>query len=255
MYFRYTFEIVRNQLRIDHMSLSNTKQTKKLPIYQQITEYLSREISSGRWLPGDRLPIEAELAANLGVAIGTLRKALAKLEEDGLIERRQGSGTYVSRAPDGKPVYGFFHLELLEGGGAPSANTLIAEQRDVTFLASTFQGGSVWSIRRERMLNRRLVAMEEIFFNAAHVRSLKVDDLHESLYLHYETQFGFWISKVEDQIDCAKAPTWVCEALGFPAGTVLPRVQRWSWSNEDKVEEFSYTWFDPNKARYIARWR
>ena len=112
MYFRYTFEIVRNQLRIDHMSLSNTKQTKKLPIYQQITEYLSREISSGRWLAGDRLPIEAELAANLGVAIGTLRKALAKLEEDGLIERRQGSGTYVSRAPDGKPVY---HLE------APSA--------------------------------------------------------------------------------------------------------------------------------------
>jgi len=237
------------------MPLSRAKQANKLPIYQQVSEYLNREISSGRWMPGDRLPIEAELAANLGVAIGTLRKALAKLESEGLIERRQGSGTYVKRAPEGKPIYTFFHLELLEGGGAPSANTLLVEPREVTLLASTFPGGAAWSIRRERMLNRRLVAMEEIFVNAKHAEKLEVSDLHESLYLHYETHFGFWISKVEDQIDCAKAPGWVCKSLGVPEGSVLPRVQRWSWSNEDRIEEFSYTWFDPNKARYIARWR
>lgn len=237
------------------MPLSRAKQANKLPIYQQVSEYLNREISSGRWMPGDRLPIEAELAANLGVAIGTLRKALAKLESEGLIERRQGSGTYVKRAPEGKPIYTFFHLELLEGGGAPSANTLLVEPREVTLLASTFPGGAAWSIRRERMLNRRLVAMEEIFVNATHAKNLEVSDLHESLYLHYETHFGFWISKVEDQIDCAKAPGWVCKSLGVPEGSVLPRVQRWSWSNEDRIEEFSYTWFDPNKARYIARWR
>ena len=237
------------------MPARNSKTSNKLPIYQQISEYLHREILSGRWLAGDRLPIEAELAANLGVAVGTLRKALAKLEEDGLIERRQGSGTYVKRAPEGKAIYSFFHLELVEGGGAPSANTLLVEPRDVTFLASTFPGGRVWSIRRERMLNRRLVAMEEIFFNSAHAKKLELKDLHESLYLHYETHFGFWISKVEDQIDCAKAPAWVCESLGLPEGSVLPRVQRWSWSNENQVEEFSYTWFDPAKARYVARWR
>lgn len=237
------------------MPLSRAKQANKLPIYQQVSEYLNREISSGRWMAGDRLPIEAELAANLGVAIGTLRKALAKLESEGLIERRQGSGTYVKRAPEGKPIYTFFHLELLDGGGAPSANTLLVEPREVTLLASTFPGGAAWSIRRERLLNRRLVAMEEIFVNATHAEKLEVSDLHESLYLHYETHFGFWISKVEDQIDCAKAPGWVCKSLGMPEGSVLPRVQRWSWSNEDRIEEFSYTWFDPNKARYIARWR
>lgn len=232
-----------------------SKTNNKLPIYQQVSEYLNREILSGRWLAGDRLPIEAELAANLGVAVGTLRKALAKLEQDGLIERRQGSGTYVKRAPGGKPIYSFFHLELTEGGGAPSANTLLVETRDVTMLASTFPGGRVWSVRRERMLNRRLVAMEEIFFNASHAEKLDVKDLHESLYLHYETHFGFWISKVEDQIDCAKAPAWVCESLGLPEGSVLPRVQRRSWSNDNRIEEFSYTWFDPSKARYVARWR
>jgi len=255
MYFRYDFRKCSPITGHFAMPVTTGKHAKKLPIYQQISEYLVREINSGRWLAGDRLPIEAELAANLGVAVGTLRKALAKLEEDGIIERRQGSGTYVRQAPEGKPIYSFFHLELVEGGGAPSANTLLVEQREVTILASAFPGGSVWSIRRERMLNRRLVAMEEIFVNSAHAEKLEVKDVHESLYLHYETQFGFWISKVEDQIDCAKAPGWVCKALGVQEGTILPRVQRWSWSNEDRIEEFSYTWFDPTKARYIARWR
>lgn len=237
------------------MSVRKGKPSKKLPIYQQIGEYLHREIVSGRWLEGDRLPVEAELAAKLGVAVGTLRKALAKLEADGLLERRQGSGTYVKRAPEGKAIYEFFHLELIEGGGVPSANTLSVKMREEKALASAFPSGSVWTICRERLLNRKLVAIEEINFNAAHASSLTLEDLHESLYLHYETHFNFWISKVEDQIDCAIAPTWVCDALDVPDGSVLPRVQRWSWSNENHIEEFSHTWFDPTKARYIARWR
>lgn len=237
------------------MPVKRGKSSNKLPIYQQISEYLHREILAGRWLEGDRLPIEAELAAKLGVAVGTLRKALAHLETQGLIERIQGSGTYVKKAPDGKPVYEFFHLELIEGGGVPSATTRSVELREDARLAEVFPGGSVWSIRRERMLNRKLIAMEEICFNAANTTSLKADQLHESLYLHYENHFGFWISRVEDQIDCAPAPAWVCSSLGLPVNSILPRIQRWSWSNEDRIEEFSYTWFDPNKARYVARWR
>lgn len=237
------------------MSIRKAKAGNKLPIYQQINEYLNREIVSGRWLAGDRLPIEAELATNLGVAVGTLRKALSQLEKDGLIERKQGSGTYVKRAPEGKAVYEFFHLELLGGGGAPSANTLSVERRSSEDIRTDLNTNSAWCIRRERLLNRKLIAMEEICFRADNTPTLEIDELHESLYLHYERHLGFWISKVEDQIDCAVAPTWVCAALGFTEGTTLPRVQRAGWSNEDRIEELSSTWFDPNKVRYVARWR
>ena len=62
-------------------------------------EALRRWLASGRHRPGERLPPEQELSANLGISRGTLRTALGRLEESGEIVRRQGSGTFVGKAP------------------------------------------------------------------------------------------------------------------------------------------------------------
>jgi DNA-binding GntR family transcriptional regulator len=56
-------------------------------------------LATGRHRPGERLPPEQELSAHLGISRGTLRTALQRLEDSGEIVRRQGSGTYVGRAP------------------------------------------------------------------------------------------------------------------------------------------------------------
>ena len=93
-----------------------TSKPTRLPLYVQISELLHREIAAGHWLAGERLPTESKLAQDLDVAVGTLRKALTVLEEDGLLERRQGSGTYVKKPPEGGAIYQFFRLELLDGG-------------------------------------------------------------------------------------------------------------------------------------------
>jgi DNA-binding GntR family transcriptional regulator len=58
---------------------------------------LRERLAPGRARPGDRLPPEKELAEELGVSRGTLRLALERLESNGEIVRRQGSGTFVGR--------------------------------------------------------------------------------------------------------------------------------------------------------------
>ncbi len=55
----------------------------------------------GRYKAGDRIPPEAELVGSLGVSRVTVRAGLARLAERGVLDRRQGSGTFLIRPPDG----------------------------------------------------------------------------------------------------------------------------------------------------------
>ena len=96
----------------------------KLPVYLQIAEQISREISAGLLIDGQRLPSERELAIDYGVAVRTLRKSLARLTEMGLLTRKHGSGNYIRKNENTNSIYSFFRLELPQGSGFPSAHML-----------------------------------------------------------------------------------------------------------------------------------
>lgn len=68
------------------------------PKYLRIHDSLRDRISDGQWPQGSPLPSQHELAGQFGVSIMTLRQALQLLTDEGLIEVRHGSGTYVSAA-------------------------------------------------------------------------------------------------------------------------------------------------------------
>lgn len=63
--------------------------------HERVRERLRQEIQSGRWVPGDRLPAEADLPKRLRASKITVVRALNDLAREGLIVRRRGSGTYV----------------------------------------------------------------------------------------------------------------------------------------------------------------
>ena len=65
-------------------------------LYQQIADRLRRDIAHGRFEPTGRLPSEAEIGTRFDVSRVTVRLALKKLEEEGLIDRQKGKGTFTS---------------------------------------------------------------------------------------------------------------------------------------------------------------
>ena len=65
------------------------------PLYVQLMEDLEAKICDGTFAPGERLLSENEMAKRYGVSIITVRKAALALEEKGLVEKRQGKGTFV----------------------------------------------------------------------------------------------------------------------------------------------------------------
>ena len=68
---------------------------KRSSIREQVFKQLERQIISGSWLPGTKIPSEHELASMMGVSRVTVREALQKLNTLGLLEARRGEGTYV----------------------------------------------------------------------------------------------------------------------------------------------------------------
>jgi GntR family transcriptional regulator len=236
--------------------------SSSLPLYIQITELLTREIAAGHWAEGDRLPPEAEFSQTLGVAVGTLRKALAELDARGVLERRQGSGTYIrqstlaSGVAQNKSVYEFFKLELARGGGLPSATVMDIQKIPHPKFVPNFNEGKAkfcYRVRRLRALNAMPVAIEEIYFDARHHPQLTVEDLGEALYLFYQQRLGFWISHAEDRVGAARVPEWAPSLFTPKVGTMCPNVERISWSGKNKFEEYSITWFDPERCRYVNR--
>ncbi|MET9864364.1 FadR/GntR family transcriptional regulator [Streptomyces smyrnaeus] len=68
---------------------------RRAPLAAQVIATLRQQITSGQWPVGSRIPTEPELVEQLGVARNTVREAVRALAHNGLLDIRQGSGTYV----------------------------------------------------------------------------------------------------------------------------------------------------------------
>ncbi|MEI6945868.1 FadR/GntR family transcriptional regulator [Paraflavisolibacter sp. H34] len=71
--------------------------TKK-SLSEEVAEKIREQIAGGRYLPGDRLPIEPELMKSFGVGRSTIREAIKLLTNAGLLRAQQGVGTFVEQA-------------------------------------------------------------------------------------------------------------------------------------------------------------
>jgi GntR family transcriptional regulator len=79
--------------------------------YLRVRHDILRKIETAQWRPGDRLPAETELAKLTDVSLGTVQRALRILEQEGVVVRRHGSGTYVtSIIPTPSEIYNHFFV-------------------------------------------------------------------------------------------------------------------------------------------------
>lgn len=234
----------------------------RLPLHIEVSEMLAREIKAGVLIEGEKLEPERAMARRLGIAVGTLRKALFDLSEKGLIERVQGSGNYVRNVDESSTIYGFFRLERLTGGGLPTASTLAVDKIAITdsdpdVEALDFsQLNQYYRFRRLRFLNEMGVALEEIWLDASYVKTaLTTSTVGDSLYQFYKESLDFWIARVEDSVSVSTPPEWRPDEFCSNAAQHWGFVERRSWDHLGQQAEYSKTWFDTDVARYIARWK
>ena len=96
------------------------------PVYIQIHNQLRSNIEEGKWQVGQKIPAERELATEFGVSRMTLRQAIQTLVDEGVLERRVGSGTFVANRKVQEKMSGVTSFtELMQAiGKVPSSKTI-----------------------------------------------------------------------------------------------------------------------------------
>jgi GntR family transcriptional regulator len=201
------------------------------PLYRQVREQLTRRIADGRWKAGDMVPSENQIAADLGVSQGTVRKALDDMTAARLLVRRQGRGTFVATHDEARILFQFFKLQPDAGGPVfPESEVLSAtageaDAEDAAALG-LYAGEPVIRIRRVRSLQGVPCIIETITLPAALFDGLEREPVPNNLYDIYARAFGVTVAGGSERIKAVAADSGAAAALSVPEGAPLLLIDR-----------------------------
>ena len=204
------------------------------PLYAQVKDQLIRRLVDGTWQPGMNIPSEQELARQLNVSQGTVRKALDSMTAENLLVRRQGRGTFVAEPEDSRILFQFFRLTADGGQGEsafPQSRLLSWSQEPATDAEagalSVKPGATVWRIERVRQINGSSIIAESITIPTATYPGF--DDLTEipnNIYQLYSSRWGITIAKADEQLKAILCDARDSAALGCGVGEPLLLITR-----------------------------
>jgi GntR family transcriptional regulator len=230
------------------------------PLYAQTEAILTRRIAEGFWPPGTMIPPEPDLALELGVSAGTVRKALGGLERRRLIERRQGRGTFVATHTSERALFHFFRIAAIDGGRtAPTSHVLecgtgAATAAEAAALALA-PGEAVHRVKRSRLIAGAACILERIWLPAARFPGFALPVMREmtdELYVLYQRRHGVTVARAEEQLGAIAAAPADAALLGLPAGAPLLAVSRIAYDLQGRPVERRETLLDTTAHRYIA---
>lgn len=202
------------------------------PLYRQVYDYLVRQIATGVWRPAEALPSEQELAAELGVSQGTVRKALDVVAAEKLVERRQGKGTYVAEQTQERALFRFFRWAYPGGQRAiPTSMGETVKRRSSTsdeqIKLHLRENAKVIEISRRRLIDGKPAIVETIVVPVTLFPDLdKRVPLPNTLYSLYQSAYGINIVAVEEEVRAELVRKDDAKKLNLPVGSPLLRIDR-----------------------------
>jgi len=230
--------------------------------YGKLALALRDRILQGEWAPGDVIPAESALAQSYGVALGTIRQALSLLVEDGVLQRRHGKGTFVTKGVDGASMMRFFRFRGVDDGQseAPQSRILSSRMRSATAPElSAFglgKGAQVLQLERLRSLSSEPCLLETIvlplplFGKLADSNSEEWDDL---LYPMYQQRCGVVIQKTQDSLSFSQLNATQAKRLKLTPAHPCVLVERQAFDMAGRCVELRSTRGDAFAFKYTTQ--
>ena len=203
------------------------KQDAITPLYVQLMEELETSIRNGVYKPGDKIMTEAEMAKEYGVSLITVRKAVGSLLEKGLVVRKQGKGTFVTKpkySRNMKKLQSF--TEMCEQMGVkPGAqvleNRLIMADKKVADRLGIEPGSNVVYISRLRLADGEPVQVEKSYFPLKYAFLLEEDLNNGSMFECLKEKAGAKVASSEKMIELCRATAEEAALMDVKKGDYL----------------------------------
>ena len=229
-----------------------------VPFYFQLAELLEAEIASGRWQAGMRLPSEPDLCERYGLSRSTIRQALGRLEQRGLIDRRKGEGTFVQRGEPGlwllQSSEGFFQDEVDRAGRTVTSRILLAERGPLPGWACEAlelpRGSQGAALERVRSVDGAVALyvvnhLPERLADAA----LAIENPNESLYRRLGERTGVVPHGGRRLLEAVAAEEWLAELLELPTGAPVAFIESVAWDAELRPFDCYRAWLRTDRTR------
>jgi GntR family transcriptional regulator len=226
--------------------------------YGALAAALRQRIVAGEWPPGHALPAETTLAAEHGVALGTLRRALDVLVEQGLIERQHGRGTFVRSALSGALMLRFFRFG--EGRGSVPASRIVSRQvapapAEAARRLGLGRGEDALRLQRLRSLDGQPCLLEEIWLPLPLFAALVNSDpatWGDLLYPMFAQACGVCITRAVDEIGFGTLTAAQARSLRLRAGHPCAVVTRQAFDLAGRCVELRTTRGDAHAFNYTV---
>lgn len=222
-------------------------------LYEQIAHQLLQEIHQGGFQPTGKLPSEAELVERFSVSRVTIRLALGKLGEDGVVERKQGKGTYVAaqQVRHDLDALRSFHESLLLQGLNPSMRLLDYREHSVPTELEGLLTGNCLKVERLHFVDDEPIAFAVSYL----VGDLGEVDWHAMsevpLYSVLEQTTGRPVARADIAIRAREADKALAGYLDVKRGTALLVMERTSWFGDGQCCDRTTFFIRPERYAFV----
>ena len=214
-----------------------------IPLYHQLENVIKEKIDAKQFKPGEQIPSERDLSEKYDVSRMTIKKAIDKLVEQGILHRKRGKGTFISKEENridtlqeligfnkrvkmlgDKPSSILLERKLIKSDDFISKKLNIAKESDIIFT------------RRIRLSNEIPKAYEESYIpKDICPKILEIDLERESIYNTF-METGNRPTKARQKIEAISVDEPIKEVLNMEIGTPILKIDRITFSGEKPIQ-------------------
>lgn len=210
------------------------------PLYKQLVEQIEDKILKGIYMPGEKLLTEKEMAKTYGVSIITVRNAISELINKGLVEHKQGKGTFVAKpkfTKDVRKLQSFTEMCVRMGvrpGGKMLENKIVTPDEKTAKLLGIEKDSQVIFISRVRFADEEPIAIENNYFSLKYAFLLGESFDNSSLFAFIKEKSAKVVATSEKRIGICRATAREAGILKISRGDPLLYIKSVAYTKENE---------------------